>query len=97
MTPLPPINDFECHITTEVGFAESATAVANIAGWKTSEIKRDPVLGDGSHFYLTAHSRDYETLLRKMLTTADAMRALNIPVVRQKIEGILLDTKTHAA
>lgn len=86
--------NFECHITTTVAAAGEAERIALIHGWKTSEIKRDPVLGDGSHFYLTAHSHSYSLLLAKMHMTTAYLRNADCVVLREKIELIMYDTKT---
>jgi hypothetical protein len=85
---------YECHVTTTVAHAEAAEVLARALGWKTSEIKRDPVLGDGSHFYLTTHGNNFVSVKIRMHTLADSMKACGIPVVREKIERIVYDTKT---
>lgn len=85
---------YECHITTTIGDADAAERIAATFGWKTSEIKRDPVLGDASHFYLTAHDSNYLRLHQKMIMAADDLRNLGCMVLREKIELIVYDTKT---
>lgn len=85
---------YECHITTTVAAAEEGERIAAAHGWKTSEIKRDPVLGDGSHFYLTAHDTNFPRLLMKMQLAACDLRAAGCAVLREKIEHIVYDTKT---
>lgn len=85
---------YECHITTHVGQALAAESLAkSLSGWKTSEIKRDPVLGDGSHFYLTAHDTDYSRMVTRMSDMANALTEYGVPVLRQKIEAIVYDTR----
>lgn len=85
---------YECHITTTVADEPEAAAVASALGWKTSEIKRDPLLGDASHFYLTAHDTSFPRLYVKMKRTAAELKQLNCTVLREKIELIVYDTKT---
>lgn len=84
---------FECHITTRTSFAETATAIANDLHWKTSEIARDPVLGNDTYFYLTTHDNDKQRMLTRMNECANRMREAGIEVVREKIEEIIHDTK----
>lgn len=85
---------YECHITTTVAHAEEATRLAASFGWKTSEIKRDPVLGDGSYFYLTAHHKNFREMYGAMRMVAGELRAAGCGVLREKIEHIVYDTKT---
>lgn len=85
---------YECHITTTVADAPIAEKIATERGWKTSEIKRDPVLGDGSHFYLTAHHGEYGVLFVRMTQAAKELREQGCSVLREKIEHIVYDTKT---
>lgn len=85
---------YECHITVTVADAKAATVIADCMGWKTSEIKRDPTLGDGSHFYLTAHSPDMPRLRGKMEETSLKLAEAGCKVLREKIEHIVYDTKT---
>lgn len=84
---------FECHITVSTDDANAATIIANDQHWKTSEIARDPVLGDKNFFYLTTHTKDYGIMWDKMRKTVDMLLAANVPVIREKIELIVHDTK----
>jgi hypothetical protein len=86
--------NFECHITTTVASAEKAEVVASELGWKTSEIRRDPVLGDASHFYLTMHGSVYTRVHDAMRLAATNLRNSGCVVLREKIELIMYDTKT---
>ena len=85
---------FECHITVRLQDAEPAGRIASENGWKTSEIARDPVLGNASWFYLTSHGSTYESIYRRMCACELALEAVGLTVVRSKIEQILHDTKT---
>lgn len=85
---------YECHITTLVKDAEVCELIARAEGWKTSEIKRDPILGDGSHFYLTCHSTDFMEIFGKMKDTANKLGDVGVQVLRKKIEHIIYDSRT---
>lgn len=66
-------------------------------GWKTSAIDGDPLLGDGVHFYFTAHDRDAGRLLQRMTDLRYAvMAATGLSPVREKIEHVIYDAKTGA-
>jgi hypothetical protein len=84
---------FECHITVSTDDAKAATVIANEYHWKTSEIARDPVLGDKNFFYLTTHTKDYGSMWIKLRSAVDALEASHVPVIREKIELIVHDTK----
>ena len=84
---------FECHITVSTEHAEHATAVAKAHHWKTSEIARDPVLGDKNFYYLTTHTKEYNEMWTRLRTTVHALEGLDVPILREKIELIMYDTK----
>jgi len=84
---------FECHITVSTKHAEEATQVAKNAHWKTSEIARDPVLGDDTYFYLTTHSTDYSVMWLRLRDAVILLEEADVPVIREKIELIVHDTK----
>ncbi len=84
---------FECHITVSTDDAEIATQVAKDKHWKTSEIARDPVLGDSTFFYLTTHSKDYNEMWARLREAADQLAYDGVGVLREKIELIMYDTK----
>jgi len=84
---------FECHITVSTEDAEVATLIAKDLHWKTSEIARDPILGDKNFFYLTTHSRDYKDMWTRLRVAVDHLEVSKIPVIREKIELIVHDTK----
>jgi exosome complex RNA-binding protein Csl4 len=88
---------YEVHITYDMSqdteTATKATAVAQELHWKTSEIARDPVLGDATYFYLTTHGDDYGTVMSRMLKASESLKSRGVSVVRLKIEQILFDTK----
>lgn len=85
--------DFECHITVHTDHAEVATRIAKNLHWKTSEIARDPVLGDKNFFYLTTHDNDFGRMYQRMRQCCHELTVEGVPVLREKIEAILHDTK----
>lgn len=86
--------NYECHITIAVKDAEKACKLLQAFNWKTSEIKRDPILGDGSHFYFTRHDQSHGKIETHMRLAANTLRYAGIEVLREKIELIVYDTKT---
>lgn len=84
---------YECHITVSTDDAEAATTVAKELHWKTSEIARDPILGDKNFFYLTTHTNDFPLMWERMNSAANQLRSMNVKVIREKIELIIHDTK----
>lgn len=85
---------FECHITCDTANAVDCELVAKEQHWKTSQIERDPVLGNRTFFYLTSHSTDYMEMFDRMKQAARTLGMLGVPVIREKIELIIYDTKT---
>lgn len=84
---------FECHITVSTDDAEAATTVAKMCHWKTSEIARDPILGDKNFFYLTSHATDYNDMWSRLKAASRMLQESAVPVLREKIELIMFDTK----
>lgn len=76
---------FECHITCRVGDAAICESVAEAAHWKTSQIERDPLLGDDTYFYLTTHGSSFIGINRRMNIVANELRFRGAEVVREKI------------
>lgn len=92
----PQRTTFECHITLRAfpWDRNQAEVVAKLRGWKTSEISRDPVLGDATYFYLTLHRGRQLELEEEMIACCRDLQKLDIPILRCKIEQIVFDTKT---
>lgn len=84
---------FECHITVSTEYADTATKIAKIQHWKTSEIARDPILGNDTYFYLTTHAKDYKDMWDRLRSCVSTFEDHEIPVIREKIELIVHDTK----
>lgn len=88
--------NYECHITIPIDYAGPAFDDAcKVAGWSTSRIMGDPVLAPDKPFaYANRHARVLTHLRHDMTTFADVLRGMGIPVLREKIEIIIYDTKT---
>lgn len=86
---------FECHITCMTSQAPIAASVAEALKWKTSEIARDPVLGEDTYFYLTKYGDTYEDIFGDMKTTVRSLMSRQVRVVREKIELILHDKRNR--
>jgi hypothetical protein len=86
---------YECHITVNTKDAEVATEVAHGAGWHTSQIARDPVLGEDTHFYLTAHGTEYPRLYDRMAAVRQTLKLRGVFVLREKIEHIIHDVRNY--
>lgn len=84
---------FECHITVPTVQAEAAAKIAEAEGWKTSEIARDPLLGDKNFYYLTKHDRDLRTLMDDMNDCVMQLLGSGVLVLREKIEVIIHDVR----
>lgn len=84
---------FECHITAPTVQAEKAAKIAEMYGWKTSEIARDPLLGDKNFYYLTKHSRDLGLIMADMRDCTNGLADSGVRVLREKIEIIVHDVR----
>lgn len=85
---------FECHITLMSSQGEQATEIAKNLHWKTSEIARDPVLGNDTYFYLTTHTDNLPAMMTKLAGARGQLQQAGIEIIREKIEVIIYDTKT---
>lgn len=81
----------EAHITVHTKDAAVATLVAEALHWKTSQIARDPVLGDKDYFYLTMHGYNLTELEGKVGEAITRLRNNRVWVIRSKIEAVLID------
>ena len=87
---------YECHITLSVKDAEIAAKLAKEHHWKTSEIARDPVLGNNTYYYLTSHHSNYTDMFIHLRNMVEQLTFNKINVIREKIEHIVYDTKAKA-
>jgi hypothetical protein len=84
---------YECHITLSTADGNIAAVIARQLHWKTSEIARDPVLGEDTYYYLTSHHVDYDAMKDRMDMCVMLLRASGVNIIREKIELIVHDTK----
>ena len=84
---------FEIHITCFCSQATQAAQVASALKWKTSEIKRDPVLGNDTYYYLTKYAASLELAHAELRTCVDQLINNKIVVIREKIEHIVHDKR----
>ena len=87
---------YEAHITFSRDWIQTIAVVWAVTqqGWKLSKFDADPVLGDKPYAYLTHYDTDAIALLDQMQRIANALRETGVPVIREKIEAIVYDTKT---
>ena len=85
---------YECHVTLHNPNKEICELIAKDFKWKTSEIERDPVLGNDTFFYFTSHSKNFVALMEEMQELENQLTIAEQTVIRKKIELIIYDTKT---
>jgi hypothetical protein len=83
---------YECQVSCLKTDLQLATKIAETLGWKISEIYGDSVLGEKPYFYLTLYEKDYDIIPRRLLFTANYLKAAGISVLRTKIQLIVLDS-----
>lgn len=84
---------YEIHITCLTSQSEIAKSVAAELKWKTSEIARDPVLGNDTYYYLTTHTAGMPQAYNRMLECVDMLLVKDVKVLREKIEHIIHDNR----
>ena len=84
---------YECHVTTNRIYKDKILSVAEKHKFKTSAIEGDPELGSDTHFYCTSHSSSYINLYNRMEALIQDLKDLYIPILRKKIELIVLDER----
>lgn len=84
---------FEVHITCRLSQATAAAAIAKELHWKTSEIARDPLLGNDTYFYLTTHGKDLSDTMGRMVRATVELKTAGVEVIREKIEVIIYDVR----
>lgn len=85
---------YEIHITCYTSQGDQAALVASALHWKTSEIARDPVLGNDTYYYLTTHTKTLEDAVERMNEAIHKLQFKhNVVVVREKIEHIVHDIR----
>ena len=85
---------YEIHITCYTSQSEQAALVAKNLHWKTSEIMRDPVLGNDTYYYLTKYAATEEQAVVELNNCVHELQFKHsVRVVREKIEHIILDVR----
>lgn len=84
---------YEIHITCYTSQSRPAASAAKELHWKTSEIMRDPVLGNDTYYYLTKYASTYEQAIRFLSDAVSDLRKRGVIVVREKIEHIVHDVR----
>lgn len=84
---------YECHITCYESDSVKCEEIARELHWKTSEIARDPVLGDKTFFYLTSHADNFPDIWNRMTDAVLRLQLENVPVLREKIELVIHDAR----
>lgn len=84
---------YECHITCRRSDLGAANIVAVEQHWKTSEIARDPVLGEDTYAYLTTYDNDFQHMLERLSVAKQQLEHLGALIIREKIELIVYDKR----
>jgi hypothetical protein len=85
---------YEAHITVDKQYAKQLEVLGEQIGWVFSQISGCPLLGQGTYCYLTNYDRDSNILKRDLEGLCNTLKMKEIPVLRFKIEHIILDSKT---
>ena len=90
---------YEIHITSHLpprrDIERQYKKLAEEEHWTTSKINGDPNLGAGAKFYFTTYETTLDRAFIKLNIMTDRMRDLRIPIIREKIEHIVFDTKSR--
>ena len=88
---------YEAHITCPRESSDTIQRLITrrLTKWKFSAFDADPLMGDKPFAYLTSYDPSDEDMLDHMTEAAYALEAAGVPVLRQKIERIVFDTKTQ--
>lgn len=81
------------HITLRPQYKEQAEQIAKQFKFKTSQIAGDQVLGDDVFLYITGKDISLVDMAMRMDKATDELKRLEVPVIRRKIEHILLDER----
>jgi hypothetical protein len=88
---------YEIHVTVDPPVdgtqRETFERLAALLAWSTSEIARDPALGNAVRFYFTTHAPSEIEARSRLGTLVGALIAREIPVLREKVEHVVYDTK----
>ena len=84
---------FEIHITCYTSQSLLASEVATQCHWKTSEIMRDPILGNDTYYYLTKYATTKAIAMAYIEEASIELLARGVRIVREKIEHIVHDIR----
>jgi hypothetical protein len=84
---------YEMHITLDPKWAGPAEIVAGELKFKTSKIAGDQVMGDKTFMYLTGKDVRLGSMRKRMEKACARLEGWQIPVLRRKIEKIILDER----
>lgn len=84
---------YEIHITVDTKYALIATEIAKDFKWKTSEIARDPILGNKNFFYLTKYAETEHQAHQFIYDVLAEFERLSVLPIRTKIEHIIYDKR----
>jgi hypothetical protein len=85
---------YEIHITCYTSQAKQAAFAAAELHWKTSEIMRDPVLGNDTYYYLTKYAATLDQAIEFLSAACHTLQfKYNVIIVREKIEHIVYDIR----
>jgi len=77
---------FEAHITFHRADRMVVKDIGEVHGWSYSAFDADPIMGDKPYCYLTAYDPDSDKLLARMKSVATGCSAMDVLILRQKIE-----------
>lgn len=84
---------FECHITLEPKYVVPATKICRKYRFKTSLLLGDDLLGGSKYLYLTTHDKIFVCIHDRMDRCISDLAQAKIPIIRKKIEQIVLDVR----
>lgn len=86
--------EYEIHITSNTIHETKLKEIGERLGWTYSAIDNDPLLGAGVKAYLTNHVYgSTNSALVAMYQVHEALVRENVPILRRKIERIVLDER----
>lgn len=84
---------YECHVTIDPQYSHQVDPVASVHKFKTSVLKGDEIMGDDKLMYCTCHERNFDVIIGRMDELVDNLKAKQIPILRKKIEHVLVDER----
>lgn len=92
---------YECHLTINPVFGkqlEKVTEIAGYYGFKPAKLLMQRRMEDTpersmNDTFLTAHSQNYDELVKKMKTFIYELQDIGMEIWRYKIEAVVLDSR----